>query len=534
MDNREKTLDEFFRKNDSSQKHKFSKPAKSEETSKIDAYFATVASEKAPKKRSFVEKLVDFFRSASFKNKFDEKKVAVNRQQTAVEGKNRFSLFWLRIKDFFVSRFSFEAGIDILDETAVLFRKNQVIRNITWITNIVFFLFMLIGSESGDEMRTNIILAISVSLIMFLFSTLVRKTISEEPKTMQKQQLAEYISAIYILLMAISVYIKLAVMLKPDSGDGFFSITQAGYALIYFALVVITLYQDSKLLGLVFKVTVILVTILHVTVLYPVYAYADTFVGMWNYLNGPIMIDIVLRTLVLVIFMVALYSTAKITEDMNNKRKTELVKRRGMEKDFKSVVSDVFDVIGVYKRRGVEDEEKLAASSARRVAELASRLGNYLGYSPKLCKEIYDFSTIHVARKEMLSLADYDEKTVLDEEDFLKIRERTMIGSVIIKRLQLEQKGEDIVRAHFEKTAGQDFIKEMNGIQNNRESQVILLAEIYEILRQDRNYKRGLKHTRAIDLLQLEFYPYFDPQILDRFVKYTDDFEALYFKLAQQ
>ncbi|MFH0992737.1 MAG: hypothetical protein V1761_00140, partial [bacterium] len=99
---------------------------------------------------------------------------------------------------------------------------------------------------------------------------------------------------------------------------------------------------------------------------------------------------------------------------------------------------------------------------------------------------------------------------------------------------QLEQKGEEIVRAHFEKTADADFIKEMNGIQNNRESQVILLAELYEILRQDRNYKRGLKHSRAIDLLQLEFFPYFDPQILDRFVKYTDDFEAMYYKAAQQ
>jgi response regulator RpfG family c-di-GMP phosphodiesterase len=232
--------------------------------------------------------------------------------------------------------------------------------------------------------------------------------------------------------------------------------------------------------------------------------------------------------------MIALYSTAKITEDMNNKRKTELVKRRAMEKDFKSVVSDVFDVIGVYKRRGVEEEDKVAILAAKRVAEISSRLGNYLGYSPKLCKEIFDFSTIHTEQKGLLTLSDYEDKEVLDEDDFKKIREKTMIGSVIIKRLQLDQKGEDIVRSHFEKTADQDFIKEMNGIQNNRESQVILLAEVYEILRQDRNYKRSLKHSRAIDLLQLEFYPYFDPQILDRFVKYSDDFESLYFKLAQQ
>ena len=133
-----------------------------------------------------------------------------------------------------------------------------------------------------------------------------------------------------------------------------------------------------------------------------------------------------------------------------------------------------------------------------------------------------------------MSLADYDMKEVLDEADFRKIREKTIIGSVIIKRLQLEKKGEDIIRAHFEKTADQDFIKEMNAIQSNRESQVILLCQMYDILRQPRNYKRELRHSRAMDLLQLEFYPYFDPQIIDRFVKYSDDFEAIYYRLSQE
>jgi response regulator RpfG family c-di-GMP phosphodiesterase len=229
--------------------------------------------------------------------------------------------------------------------------------------------------------------------------------------------------------------------------------------------------------------------------------------------------------------MIALYSNTKISEQLNNKRKEELIKRRAMEKDFKGVVSDVFDVISVYKQRGDEEFEKRQEDAARRVAEMAGKLGNFLGYSSKLCQELYDFSTIHVDKKNLLTIDDYDEKDRLDETDFRKIREKTIIGSVIIKRLQLEKKGEDIVRAHFEKTASKDFIKEMNSVQNNRESQVILLCEIYEILRQTRNYKRELKHQRAIDLIQLEFYPYFDPQIVDRFCKYSDDFEAIYYRL---
>jgi len=532
LDNREKTLDEFFRKNDSSKKNK---DINSLNSKQIDDYFDNVTPKKT-KKKGFIEKVVDFFRVTTFKNKFDENKVAVNKKHAEVSGKKKDSRFLTGISDFFVKRFSFEAGIDILDETSVLYRKNRVIRNIIFITNIVFLLFTLIGS-SGLNRSVNLIVTFVIFLIMFFTGNAVKKINMEKPRTLQKQQMAEYISGIYILMMAVTVYIKLRLTLGDSFEDGFFSITQAGYSLIYFALVVIALYQDPKLLNVVFKVTIIVMTIIHVVILYPLYTYADNFQNLWNFLvanNGSVIIDIFLRTLVLAIFMIGLYSTVKISEDINNKRKTELLKRQSMEKDFKSVVSDVFDVISVYKQRGEENVEKNYALASKRVAEMAAKLGNFLGYSSKLCQEIFDYSVIHINKQGILNTEEFENKDHLSEADYHKIREKTIVGSVIIKRLQLDKKAEDIVRAHFEKTVNQDFTKEMNGIQNNRESQVILLSHIYEILRQSRNYKRELKHQRAIDLIRLEFYPYFDPQIVDRFVKYADDFESIYYQLAKE
>ncbi|HRX92214.1 MAG TPA: hypothetical protein P5042_05335 [Candidatus Izemoplasmatales bacterium] len=533
MDKREKALDEFFRKNDTSKKKRTAKEEKPENQAKIDAYMASVAPAKPPKKETRLDKFLDFFRITSFKNRFDEKKVSTNIKQTEIEGKNKISKFFAKVKQFFVTRFSFEAGVDILDDTSVLYRKNMVIRNIIWLTNLVFMIFTFIG-VNGVNLRINLIVIFAIWIIMFFTSQSIRKIILQEPRTFHKQLLAEYVSGFYIFLMAIAVYIKLRVTLGTIDDEAYFSITQAGYSLVYFALVVLSLYQDSKLLSTIFKVAIIAMTIIHVTILYPVYKYAGDITTLWNYLKGPILTDIILKTIVLAVFMLALYSMARISEDLNAKRKEELIKRRAMEKDFKTVISDVFDVISVYKQRVDETQQKIQTKSAKRIAEMAGKLGNYLGYSPKLCKEIFDFSTIHIDKIDYLSIKDYDDKDVLDENDFRKIREKTIIGSVIIKRLQLEKKGEDIVRAHFEKTADKDFIREMNTVQNNRESQVILLCEIYDILRQPRNYKREMKHSRAVDLLQLEFYPYFDPQIVDRFVKYKDEFEGIYYKLCQE
>jgi hypothetical protein len=523
MDERQKSLDEFFR--DTKSKRRI----KDQDNKQIDAYFNDVSQKKT--KKTFSDKVVEFLKIITFKNKFDENKVSTNKKRTEILNSTKNK--WYNIKDFFVKRFSFEAGVDILDDTSVLYRKNVVIQNIITITNIVFLLFTLIGSD-GLQRRINIIVTFIIALIMVISGRSIGHMIKEKPTTLHKQQMGQYLSGIYILMMAIAVYIKLRLTLGNSLEGGFFSITQAGYSLIYFSLVVIALYQDPKLLNVVFKVTIIAMTIIHVVVMYPIYDYASNFTELWNYIKGPILTDIILRTLILAVFMIGLYSTVKISEDINIKRKQELVKRRKMEKDFKDVVSDVFDVISVYKQRGEDIAEKNYQQAAKRVAKVAGELGGFLGYSSKLCQEIYEFSTIHVDKRDVLNIDEYDGKEQLNETDYKKIRQKTIIGSIIIKRLQLDKKGEDIVRAHFEKTVNKDFIKEMNGIQNNRESQVILLSHIYDILRQERNYKKKLNHQRAIDLIKFEFNEYFDPQIIDRFVRYQAEFESVYHDLLEE
>ena len=70
----------------------------------------------------------------------------------------------------------------------------------------------------------------------------------------------------------------------------------------------------------------------------------------------------------------------------------------------------------------------------------------------------------------------------------------------------------------------------MKRVQRSQEGQIILLMEMYDILRQSRNYKNKLKHQRAVDLIQLEFTEYFEPYILDRFIKYQHEFETFYEK----
>ena len=89
------------------------------------------------------------------------------------------------------------------------------------------------------------------------------------------------------------------------------------------------------------------------------------------------------------------------------------------------------------------------------------------------------------------------------------------------------------MRAHFEKNVTPTFKDKMKRIQRSQEGQIILLAEIYEILRQPRNYKTELTHKRALELLQLEFKDYFEPYILDRFIRYSSEFDDYYLRFIK-
>ncbi|MBN2604455.1 MAG: hypothetical protein JXR62_01370 [Bacilli bacterium] len=539
MANNQKNIDDFFRK-----------PIEKEEPEQLKKYINDLNKGIDPNKKTSTDKIAEFFKGLVEKVKVyypGRKKKEENEKSSTFRRKIR--IYYKIILKKIADKFNFEAGVDILDDTSVLYRRNLVNKNILLVTNIVFIIFTLIGNQNP-----NYAVIAGFGIMMPVINTTLKRIIHEQPRTLVKQQLAMYIGSVYILFASFGVYIKLVVsavsltigdvltnvglttgemqieiMNRSMSALTDASIAQAGYILIYFALVVIALYQDPTLLRVLFKWVLGLLTITHIFIMYPLYEHAHSINELYTYLaitNNNIFIDIVLRTILLVVFFIALYSSVSIGEMMNSKRKEELIKRRDMEIDFKAVVGDVFDVIGVFNSNTINQSKE----DAHRVAELASRLASVLGLSSNVCTEIYDYSVIHVEKVNALSILEYEGKDVLNERDYQVIREKTILGSVIIKRLQLNQKSEDIVRAHFEKTVEPGFTERMKRVQRSQEGQIILLAEMYDIIRQNRNYKNQLKHKRAIDLLELEFKEYFEPYILDRFMKYQLEFESFYEK----
>ena len=146
--------------------------------------------------------------------------------------------------------FGFENGIDISNETQVLFRRNIVIKNIIFVSNLVYSALMTIVSFI-TKTNSNWILTAILFPLTFLINSTLKKMIYTHKDDMMHQTIAMYIACFYMFLSSVIIYMKM-----KTSGASF---GEAGYMLIYYALVIVSLYQNKKLLKTISKWFIVII-----------------------------------------------------------------------------------------------------------------------------------------------------------------------------------------------------------------------------------------------------------------------------------
>ena len=422
-----------------------------------------------------------------------------------------------KIISFFERNFSFEHGVDLNDEVEVLFRRNIVIKNIIFVSNIVYSIILFLVSI-GDPSNGNWLWSVIPFPLTFVINQTIKKIIYSENKDLIRQQIAMYMCSFYMFLSAIFVYIKL------KSGVTTVGYSEAGYMLLYYSLVVISLYQDTKMLKNVFGWMFSIVTILHFTMTHSLVDYAsDGFIDFIKNITADENLllyfkDILFRTLVMLIFMLAIYVITAIGEKMSNERVAELNKRKDIQEDFKRVVTNLYDVL-LETKVGYDDN----TSQLPLLASMVAKLSSLYSLSPQKCEEIVEFALYNKNHQLNLTI---EEGSI--EAQFDTLREQTSVGFIVAKRMQLSQKCENIVRAHIEGWNTQEFQIKMLNMQNNIESQIILICDMYIALRSVKSYKRPYPHKHVIEYLEKEFKIYFNNDLFNRFIKFDKDFETMY------
>ena len=134
--------------------------------------------------------LEDFFKGSE--KEYNVKKARNNRTKTSVTSRSSASISDNKIIDFFKSRFSFDTDVDLTNPVNVLYRRNYVIKNITFLANLVFFLFSLVGIS-----KSNIIITIAFWLVMTALSQTIHQMLKRKQDDLSHQQLVMYYKDYY-------------------------------------------------------------------------------------------------------------------------------------------------------------------------------------------------------------------------------------------------------------------------------------------------------------------------------------------------
>ena len=417
-------------------------------------------------------------------------------------------------KDIFAKFFGFEQGVDITNDVAVLFRRNVVIKNIVFVSNIMYTLILLVLSFSSEAQVADWVITVMAFPITYVINKLLKKLIFLDREDKTKQSVAMYVAAFYIFFSSVLIYARLYTLEYFETG---------AYILMYYAVVVISLYQEKKLLSSSFQGLLALLTVIHLIWTYNFHGLVggQSFVEFLpNFIRLPEFGDILLRTLLFMLFYFVLYAIVSMGQYMQEERKKELIKRRQVQTDFSHIVGDLFSVVFSSSYTLMDKRH------AYQVQQMSQKLADYYGMNQDQISSLNDYAMVHLQYQEIKHLL--NDISSYDEKAYDMLKEQTELGSKIAKRIQLAQKCEDIARAHIEDTANEKFLKEMIMIQPEIESQIILLSDLYITMRSHRSYKRPMAHSIVLKQFQGELGNYFDYELKERFLKFHDEFSEMY------
>ena len=99
----------------------------------------------------------------------------------------------IRNNTFYQRYFGFENGIDITDDAMVQYRKNVVIKNIIFVSNMIYTVIFFLISIGAPSDQSNWLLTILLFPVTFLVNHILKKMIKKGPSDSLSQTLAMYI-----------------------------------------------------------------------------------------------------------------------------------------------------------------------------------------------------------------------------------------------------------------------------------------------------------------------------------------------------
>lgn len=122
----------------------------------------------------------------------------------------------------------------------------------------------------------------------------------------------------------------------------------------------------------------------------------------------------------------------------------------------------------------------------------------------------------------------------LDEDEYEYMKTHTILAKETFDKI-MKETGEtrlltlarDLSYCHHEKWDGTGYPNGLKGEEIPFYARILTIADVYDALTSRRTYKEAFSHKRAVEIIREESGTFFDPDLVDVFLKINDRFERV-------
>jgi diguanylate cyclase (GGDEF)-like protein/putative nucleotidyltransferase with HDIG domain len=174
----------------------------------------------------------------------------------------------------------------------------------------------------------------------------------------------------------------------------------------------------------------------------------------------------------------------------------------------------------------IDAKDEVTHGHVRRVQIYAEGLARLYRLGQDEIEAIKIGALLHDVGK--LAVPDYilNKPGKLTAAEFDKMKIHTIVGAQIMERVGFPYPVVPIVRHHHERWDGRGYPDGLSGNDIPITARILSVADCFDAVHKDRQYRRGLSRDEAINLLRDAAGNQFDPRIVERFIEHLPSFEA--------
>ncbi len=173
----------------------------------------------------------------------------------------------------------------------------------------------------------------------------------------------------------------------------------------------------------------------------------------------------------------------------------------------------------------VDAKDEVTHDHVFRVQVYATGLARLFGLSDLEVEALKAGSLLHDIGK--LAVPDYilNKPGKLTPAEFEEMKLHTVIGAEILEHVKFPCPVVPIVRHHHERWDGRGYPDGLKGEEIPITARIISVVDCFDAVREDRQYRKAMTRSQAIDLIRNSSGTMYDPKVVEAFIEHLPEFE---------